>query len=116
MYYRYEAKKNGEHVGIFAVLNPDQRRYFARFLKEPEWYKSNPGVDSRCWFTEYGYEKYHHIIDELIEESGNLEVRVVTKETLPNVVIRGKVQCIELVVNKELENAQQVEQENDLER
>jgi len=52
----------------------------------------------------------------LIEESGNLEARVVTKENLSNVVIRGKVQCIEFMMNKELESAQQVEQENDLER
>lgn len=99
MFYRYEAKnKNGQYEGIFSFFNPSQRRYFNRFLKEPKWYKKNPNIDSRCWFTEKGYKKYHHIIDELIEENENLEVRLLTQPTLNNIILKGKIQCIELVV------------------
>lgn len=99
MFYRYEAKnKNGQYEGIFSFFNPSQRRYFNRFLKEPKWYEKNPNIDSRCWFTEEGYKKYHHIIDELINGNGNLEVRLLTQPTLNNIVCKGKIQCIELVV------------------
>ena len=99
MFYRYEAKnENGEYEGIFSFFNPSQRSYFNRFLKEPKWYKKNPNIDSRCWFTEEGYKKYHHIIDELIEENENLEIRLLIQPTLNNIVLKGKIQCIELVV------------------
>lgn len=100
MFYRYEAKnKDGKYEGIFKFFNPSQRRYFNRFVKEPKWYKSNPDIDSICWFTEEGYTKYHAIIDKLIAESGILEVRLVTKNTLDNVVCKGKIQCIELRIS-----------------
>ena len=105
MFYRYEAKnKNGQYEGIFSFFNPSERRYFNRFLKEPKWYEKNPDVDSKCWFTEEGYNKYHHVIDEIL--SGNVgyrhmnhivEVRLLTKETLDNVVCKGKIQCIEVI-------------------
>ena len=103
MYYRYEAKnKDGQYEGIFSFFNPSERRYFNRFLREPKWYEKNPDVDSRCWFTEEGYNKYHHVIDEIISgynEWGyrTLEVRLLTKETLDNVVCKGKIQCIEAI-------------------
>lgn len=104
MFYRYEAKnKDGQYEGIFSFFNPSERRYFNRFLREPKWYENNPDTDSKCWFTEEGYNKYHNVIDEIL--SGNvgyrsmshLEIRLVTKETLDNVVCKGKIQCIELV-------------------
>ena len=100
MFYRYEAKnKNGQYEGIFSFFNPSERRYFNRFLKEPKWYEKNPDIESRCWFTEEGYNKYHHVIDEIISgyDGLNMEVRLLTKETLENVVCKGKIQCIELV-------------------
>jgi hypothetical protein len=98
MFYRYEApNKHGQYVGIFSFFNPDQRRYFNRFLKEPKWYANNPDVDSRCWFTEEGYKKYYSIIEELIVEINIPEFRLVTTETLDNIVCKGKMQCIELV-------------------
>jgi len=98
MFYRYEAKnEDGKYKGIFSFFDPSQRRYFNRFLKEPKWYEKNPDTDSRCWFTEEGYTKYHAIIEELISESGNLDVRLLTKNTLDNIVCKGKIQCIETV-------------------
>lgn len=101
MFYRYEAKnKDGKYDGIFSFFNPDQRRYFGRFLKEPKWYKKNPDVDSRCWFTEEGYKKYHSIIDEFISESGLSEVRLLIEDTLDNIVCKGKIQCIEALVDE----------------
>ena len=100
MFYRYEARnEHGEYEGIFSFFNPDERRYFNRFVKEPKWYKNNPNVNSRCWFTEEGYNKYHHIIDELIAANGNLDVRLITKDVLDNVACKGKIQCIEKLVN-----------------
>lgn len=98
MFYRYEARnKNGEYEGIFSFFNPSQRRYFNRFLREPKWYENNPDVDSRCWFTEEGYEKYHSVIDELICGAGIKDVRLLVKETLDNIVCKGKIQCIETI-------------------
>lgn len=95
MFYRYEAKnKNGIYVGIFGVFNPDQRRYFGRFLKEPKWYSQNPGVDSRCWFTELGFQKYGPVIDEIISDCPNIEYRIIKSEHLNNIVVKGKIQCI----------------------
>ena len=98
MFYRYEAKnEHGEYEGIFSFFNPSERRYFNRFLREPKWYEKNPDVESRCWFTEDGYNKYHHVIDDLIAWQGGLEVRLLVKETLDHIACKGKIQCIELV-------------------
>ena len=105
MFYRYEAKnkETGEYEGIFSFFNPSERRYFNRFLKESKWYEKNPNVNSRCWFTEEGYNKYHHIIDEIISGYNgwrgyeHLEIRLLVKETLENIVCKGKNQCIKLV-------------------
>ena len=98
MFYRYEAKnKDGQYVGIFSCFNPSQRRYFNRFLREPKWYKKHPDVDSKCWFTEDGYAKYHSVIEYLINWSGNLEVRLLTKDKLDNIACKGKMQCIEVI-------------------
>ena len=99
MYYRYEARnKEGQFVGIFQILNPSERRYINRFLREPKWYEKNSTVESRCWFTEEGYAKYHEVLDAIISEKGNLEVRIIQKERLSNIACKGKIQCIELVI------------------
>lgn len=98
MFYRYETKnENGEWEGIFSFFNPSERRYFNRFLREPKWYSKNPGIDSRCWFTEEGYQKYHHVIDEIILSYQNFDVRIITAESLNNIVCKGKIQCIERI-------------------
>lgn len=115
MFYRYEAKikddfhgwevkpEDREWQGVFSFFNPTERRYFNRFLREPKWYENNPDADSRCWFTEEGYNKYRHIIEEIISGDvgyrpmEHIEVRVLIKESLDNIVCKGKIQCIELV-------------------
>ena len=97
MYYRYEAKKNGQFVGIFCVLNPSQRRHFNSILKEPKWYQNNPDKDTRCWFTEEGFLKYHSIIEKFISEIPNFEIRLIKRENVPNIVMKSKIQCIELI-------------------
>lgn len=98
MFYRYETKnENGEWEGIFSFFNPSERRYFNRFLREPKWYSKNPGIDSRCWFTEEGYQKYHHVIDEIILSYQNFDVRIITAGSLNNIVCKGKIQCIERI-------------------
>jgi len=96
MFYRYEAKnESGQYEGIFKFFNPDQRRYFNRFVKEPKWYEKNPNTNSHCWFTDKGYEKYHSVVEKLISECHGLEVRLLKKESLENIVCKGKIQCIE---------------------
>lgn len=98
MFYRYEVLNvDGEYQGIFTAFDPSERSYFNRFLKEPKWYSKNPNVDSKCWFTEEGYKKYGHIIEEMIAEKSYLTTRLITKEKLENVVCKGKIQCIELI-------------------
>lgn len=100
MYYRYEIKnKEGIFVGLFCLLNPSQRRFFNRFVKEPSWYKHNPNTNSRCWFTKEGYKKYHNVIDKIIAELRNPEIRLLKVERLDNIVSKGKIQCIELITN-----------------
>ena len=105
-YYRYEARHSDdeEWKGIFSVMNPDERREAGRWLKEPEWYKSNPGVRSEAWFTEYGYEKYrgnmNRIISKIRDRSWShdgtdaLQLRIREKHRLRNQVVKGKVQCV----------------------
>ena len=97
MFYRYEAKdKDGKWKGIFSFLNPSQRRYFNRFLKEPSWYAKHPNIDTKCWFTQEGYQKYHRVIDELLAECNGLEIRILQKNKLENIVCKGNIQCIQL--------------------
>ena len=101
MYYRYEAKnEKGEWEGIFAFLDPSQRRRFSQYVKEPTWYKNNPDINSKCWFTELGYNKYHHIVEDLINEVGNLEIRLLRKNIVDNIVVKGTIQCIQVVEQK----------------
>lgn len=97
MFYRYEAKnpETGEYEGIFSFFNPDHRRYFNRFVKEPKWYEKNWQLPSRCWFTEEGYQKYHSVMEHLISWAGVKDVRILKKETLGFIACKGKIQCIE---------------------
>ena len=98
MFYRYEAMdKDGTYKGIFTFFNSSQRRYFNRFLREPKWYQNNPNVNSRCWFTAEGYEKYHSLIDELIHERGIKNFRILKRDSIENIVCKGKIQCIEAI-------------------
>ena len=104
MYYRYEAlnRETGTYEGIFSFLNPSQRRYFNRFVREPKWYEKNPDVDTKCWFTEVGYQKYHSIMEAIISGDPGYypeieNVRLITKETLGNIVCQGRIQCIEKI-------------------
>lgn len=105
-YYRYEARfaDTDEWKGIFSVMLPDERREAGRWLREPGWYKSNPGIQSEAWFTEYGYEKYrsnmNHIISEIQDRSWShngtnaLQLRIREKHHLQNPVVKGKTQCV----------------------
>ncbi len=105
-YYRYEAKIEGEDdrwYGICAYLDPDCRRKLARYIAEPKWYKTHSDMDSKCWFTEYGYQKYSWLMDELVEDMTELmsdsglerfRVRVLRAKALGEVYCAGKVQTI----------------------
>ena len=115
MFYRYEAldKETGRYEGIFSFFNPSQRRYFNRFLKEPKWYEKNPDADSRCWFTEEGYTKYHSVMEYLISGMDGSyreieNVRILARGTLDNIVCKGKIQCIELLLEGEVNNESNV--------
>ena len=100
MFYRYEGRhsKDEPWVGIFAIFNPSQRRKWY-CLTTPQWYAKNPDVDSKAWFTQHGYEKWHTKMEEMIEEiSGFAEVRLIKRKTLDNVVVKGKTQVIQKII------------------
>lgn len=102
MYYRYEVKIRGKWEGIFSIADPGWRRRIGRHIKEPSWYgkqKDPCSIPTRCWFTEYGYQKYHHLIEEMIEDRSafmDVETRLITSPALGTLVSKGKVQVIEL--------------------
>lgn len=110
MYYRYEAcpvQENKFHPmkwdSIFAsgALNPYQMRKINQTLKSPKWYKDNTNVPSRCWFTQAGYDKYHILMEEMIAEISSFwKIRIIKCETLNNIVVKGKIQCIELLTKE----------------
>lgn len=100
MFYRYEVRIGSDKPweGGFQCLFPDQLRHIGRYLKEPKWYKNHPDVDTRCWFTQEGFDKYGDLVEEAIKERGvlnypNGEYRLVKSETLENIVMLGKIQC-----------------------
>ncbi|MFR3412139.1 MAG: hypothetical protein ACLTS1_06325 [Coprococcus sp.] len=85
---------------VSSVFSLDQLRHIGRYLKEPKWYKNHPDVDTRCWFTQEGFDKYGDLVEEAIKERGilnypNGEYRLVKSETLENIVMLGKIQCIQ---------------------
>ena len=105
MFYRYEIKRISTQTGLNVpwenlckALTPDHRRMIKRFLYEPKWYRDNPDKDSICWFTQYGYDKYHEYIEEIIKDCNDnyypLKVRLLERRRLKDVVMHGKVQCI----------------------
>lgn len=105
MYYRYEVKTEDGWKGILSIANPDWRRYINRYIKEPSWYKKQEKpweIPSRCWFTEYGFYKYRYLIEELIADYkvyySNLNIRILKQEKLNSLVMKGKVQVIELLI------------------
>ena len=102
MFYRYEVRIGSDKPweGGFQCLFPYQLRHIGRYLKEPKWYKNHPDVDTRCWFTQEGFDKYGDLVEEAIKERGilnypNGEYRLVKSETLENIVMLGKIQCIQ---------------------
>lgn len=104
MYYRYEVKMGNEWEGVFSIADPDWRRYIGRYISTPKWYakqKDPYAINSRCWFTEYGFQKYHQFIDDMIADyrsfTPNLEIRILQAYSLENLVMKGKVQVIELL-------------------
>ena len=106
MYYRYIAQERSGSgwKGLCQVLTPDCRRKIGQFISEPKWYRTHPDIDSECWFTEQGYNKYHKKIEEIIdhykENWGELKVRLLKATQLDNIVMVGKIQIIRLKENK----------------
>ena len=103
MYYRYEMRTGADKPwqGCFQFFYPDELRYIGKWLKEPKWYQKHPDKESRCWFTDYGFEKFQDIIKEIIQNrldsNPEWEMRLLQTESLERIVMKGKVQCIQLV-------------------
>ena len=104
MFYRYEARRIDGDVpsdweGIFQHFDPTERRQWY-CLCEPKWYAKNPDKESQAWFTQHGYDKWHEKMDDMIEDkilcmgSNRLEVRLLSKESLENIVFKGKTQVL----------------------
>lgn len=109
MYYRYEIRFSDDTpwMGICSELNPSENRRLERFLSVPKWYEKHPNTPSTCWFTEYGFQKYHDRMEAIIsnmdqyrssELMNQIQIRLRKAETLKNIVMCGKVQCIALQV------------------
>lgn len=105
MFYRYEVKhpdKTGDKwVGIFQAFNGYERRQWA-CLTNPVWYNTHPNVNSKAWFTEHGYMKWKNKMDEMIKNfhfgnCENWEFRIITSESLENIVVSGKTQIIQTI-------------------
>ena len=106
MFYRFEIRTSPDSPweGGFQYLFPDQIRYITRFVREPKWYQNHPDINTRCWFTQEGFTKYGDIIQEAIEECGvldypNSKMRILKRPSLENIVMHGKIQCIQLIEN-----------------
>ncbi len=108
MFYRYEVRlsDNEEWRGICTYLNPSERRKVNAFMKSPKWYDTHPDVNTEAWFTEFGYNKHRDKMEKIISNfcwehpCDNVQVHVRTAETLENIAICGKVQCIRLFDGK----------------
>lgn len=108
VYYRYIARKttgpDQEWKGLFQVLPPPIKRKADRFIHEPKWYTTHPNADTRCWLTEYGYERYHEELENLIWETNEwfspIDYRLIVSRDIENIVMTGKVQCIQFISNK----------------
>ncbi len=100
MYYRYEAKiEPDEWIGVFQIFDPDQRRKWY-CLREPKYYEKNPDIETKAWFTQHGYEKYHEKMDNMLsiyKDDPDIKIRIVTADALDNIVMLGKTQCIQRV-------------------
>ena len=103
MYYRFEVRRsaNDPWEGCFQYLFPDQRRFLGRWIKEPKWYQKHPFTNSRCWFTQEGFEKYGDLVEEVVKERmenfSEGEMRILKRPKLENIVMHGKIQCIQLI-------------------
>lgn len=63
---------------------------------------SEPSVhNSRCWFTQEGFEKYGDLVEEVVKERmenfSEGEMRILKRPKLENIVMHGKIQCIQLI-------------------
>ncbi len=104
MFYRYEARTgNGQWHGIFQAFDPSDRRKW-HCLTVPKWYSEHfldKILQSRAWFTDYGYAKWHEKMEKTIEESTlkarGYETRLITADTLDNIVMKGKTQVIQKI-------------------
>ena len=106
MFYRYEVlEKDGTWSGICASpkgLNPDEKRYLNRYIREPKWYRTGNNTEkaSTCWLTEEGFRKYKGLLESLIQRHNEWvkmpPVRLRTAESLENIVVKGKIQVISL--------------------
>lgn len=93
---------DGKWNGICSIFNPSQKRYLSRFIKEPKWYfvGNNAEKKSTCWMTEEGFRKYDHVFMKLIAECKEWRqippIRLIMAKDLPNIVMKGKIQVINL--------------------
>ena len=106
MYYRYETQKeDGTWTGVCAMFDPSQRRKLNRFIHVPKWYNENGNADknSTCWLTAEGFAKYAVLFTTLIDQTRLIKrcppVRLRVANDLPNIVMRGKIQVINLEDN-----------------
>ena len=103
MFYRIDGSEylNGKWTdwdGIGHVLIYQEALKAFRGLSVPKCLRTGKYLNTRSWFTEYGWEKYRGQIMLQIAWHGQsipVKYRVLTAENLPHVIMKGKTQVVE---------------------
>ena len=108
MYYRYEVRMSDDEPwrDIFTVFDGYERNRVLRVLPEPNWNANHPEVETEWWMTQYAYERYGKVFDEIIGEMYNfhpkkemerMKFRLHTVEKPDNIVFESRTQCLSKV-------------------
>lgn len=103
MYYRIEGSEYldnqwSDWCGIANVLCGGENKKAFRGIAVPRCLIRGKYKNTRSWFTDYGWKKYKEQIMQQVESHGmwiRTRTRVLTAESLPNIVMHGKTQVLE---------------------
>lgn len=99
MFFRLEYP---DGCGIFqkerGYIDSRELRQLERCLCVPKILKSTEKIETRSWFTEYGYHKYKPLIDKILEAANtppyNRDLRLIVSDDPGEILSKGKVQIV----------------------
>ena len=102
MYYRLEYP---DGKGIFSkergYIDDDYLKPLRRGLHIPKILKERKVTKTKSWYTEYGFQKYKKAIESVLKEANsypyNRELKLITTDTIGEIISKGKVQIVELI-------------------